>query len=127
MSQGPEPRPGAASDAHDLAFDAAAQSWAPYQAIVANALEATGARLAVLVRLDAATQTLRTVAWAGQHSATMQKACAAVQAAFPGFDPFRVTTRVDVSPIHRRMFAERRSVAGSLLDLCAGVVDRRVL
>jgi PAS domain S-box-containing protein len=127
MSRGPDPPLPRPSGQADPAFDAAARPWAPHQAIVANALEATGARLAVLVRLDAATQTLRTVAWAGQHTATVQRAFAAVQAAFPGFDPFRVTTRVDVNPTHASMFAERRSVSGPLLELCAGVVDRRIL
>ncbi len=127
MGHDSEP-PGAELTSHDeLAFEAAARPWAPYQAIVANALEATGAQVAVLGRLDPATQAIRTVAWAGLDEPRVRQALAVISKLLPRFDPLRVTTRVDVNPYQRVLFEERRAVSGPLLQLAAGVVPDVVL
>jgi len=93
-----------------------------YEEIIANALEASGARFIVLTGYEAERQEGWTEAWGGLNSEPVRNAFAAAQRIFPALDPWHVTFKGDINEWQRKIYIEGKTVEAPFLEMARGFV-----
>jgi signal transduction histidine kinase len=108
-------------------LDASAETASIFSEIVANAVAATGARFALMVKAERASETLHIVAWAGLDTDVMRQALAAARQISPWFDPARVSIPYKLSPLLQACFSEGTPFSAPLAVASKGVADQRII
>ncbi len=98
-----------------------------YQEIVDNALAATGAIITVLSLYDHDTLRTHFVAWSGLNSGVVHKALTSLRGIFHGFDPTRISMKVDANQLSWTCYKEGTPVLASLEEMAENVVDLRIV
>jgi signal transduction histidine kinase len=100
---------------------------AVFQAIVNNALEATGARMVHMSRFDPLTQETRVVAWAAPEGGPVHRVLHAARQRFPELDLSELIIPATVNPSNQRVYLHGEPVLAPFLDMSHGMVSDQVL